>query len=180
MRRSVLILHPSPICGPHGLLSSPKGNRVSVEEATGTQETFNVNPGEVDPKLLIPGHAISFIYSRGKRAGLRRTATYLRHAMTKEGIRMCTKERGTLQTEYWSYWIHETSGVDYSPKRTGTDDSMRRLEDLEALGEETPPGWTSEKGGVGLTLSNKGDGKGYKGSTQIGGFCHLGESSTTE
>ena len=91
-----------------------------------------------------------------------RTATYLRHAMTKEGIRMCTEERGIRETEYWSYWIHDTSEVDYAPKRTGTA-SMRRLEDLEALacGGSTPPGWTSDKG-VGFALDKKGDSKGYK------------------
>jgi hypothetical protein len=117
--------------------------RLTVEEATGTRveprEYSNVDPGQVDPRLLEAGQEISFVYARGRRVGERRTAVYQRHVATGEGIRMFVEERGIFKTEIRNYWIHDTSGVDYAP-REETEESRApefpALEDASELERE--------------------------------------------
>ena len=150
--------------------------QISVEEATGTQAEFQVNPGEVDVERLRKGDVFSFIYARGTRVGLRRTVTLRNYVFTNHGIKMYCEEPGIFATDVKTYWIHLTSQAEYygNPGQPlaildnagGTGRNLNRQGSAEstaiaralAADAPSPPQESTVTGGLGLSSGSEASG----------------------
>ena len=73
-----------------------------------------IRPGQVDLNRLQLGDVVSFVYSRGRRSGMRRSGVVISFPITPTGAQFEIEEDVDGETKCRKYWPSATSGVVYS------------------------------------------------------------------